>query len=381
MSPQDLPHFLILDVGHGNCTILIDDDGVIIIDAPKGITHLKVLDYYGRKHVKSLLVSHAHYDHVEGITVLLCEKRFHVEKVYVNKDPSKSEAEPPVRFWVRFEAALQDAEKRNLPKRLVTEVLPTRGSATPFVWPLTPEVSPNLSWGDVDVEVLLPAYRDEFFGKKGRDTEGRAQTSNTRSAVLRCCYKGSPRVLLAGDLDEVGLKHLVRDHPNPKADVLVFPHHGGRGQASDEAEFARLLCDAVEPKYVIFSMERGVYENPRREIVEGVHRSKAKPRIVCTQLSTHCHSDEQPAPADPGHLSHLPAKGRDKNACCGGTLRVDLVGDSGILEPSHEGHQRFVDRLPGSPLCRTGPAVHKGASPLRWVGSGKSLPLGGAAGS
>jgi competence protein ComEC len=190
------------------------------------------------------------------------------------------------------------------------------------------------------------------------------------AAVLRYWYKGHPKVLLAGDLDGVGLEHLLRDHPDPQADVLVFPHHGGHPEANDEGEFARLLSDAVQPKYVVFSMERSRYNNPLKAIVEGVRSSKAKPRIACTQLSTHCLSKEEPAPADPEHLSPLPAKGKGNHACCAGTMRVDLAGGAGLIAPAPDSHQQFVDRLPGSPLCRTGPEVVAVTNPVRDRGGG-----------
>ena len=44
---MDLPELIILDVGHGNCAILLDTKAVTVIDCPPAITLLDTLERLG----------------------------------------------------------------------------------------------------------------------------------------------------------------------------------------------------------------------------------------------------------------------------------------------------------------------------------------------
>ena len=108
------------------------------------------------------------------------------------------------------------------------------------------------------------------------------------SAVIRIWSGDVPRVLVAGDIDQVGLESLRANTPDIRADVLVFPHHGGRPGRSDPDAFTEALMKAVEAKLVVFSIGRGRYRTPRPEIVSAVLRASKEAHIACTQLSEHC---------------------------------------------------------------------------------------------
>ncbi len=58
------PSLTVLDVGHGNATVLIDTAGVVVIDAGKGGIILDFLKRLGIRQVDILLISHADDDHV-----------------------------------------------------------------------------------------------------------------------------------------------------------------------------------------------------------------------------------------------------------------------------------------------------------------------------
>ena len=50
-------------------------------------------------------------------------------------------------------------------------------------------------------------------------------TGNDASAILRLTYAGRS-ILFTGDVEEEGIRRLLSLEPDPKADILIAPHHG-----------------------------------------------------------------------------------------------------------------------------------------------------------
>ena len=184
------------------------------------------------------------------------------------------------------------------------------------------------------------------------DRDGNQIDTNTISAVVRVSRQGEPIALLTGDIDAVGFKHLEDTGQRLSAPLLVFPHHGGRAgrnaRSADNAQFAKVLCEAVEPKDVVFSTGRGRHTTPRPEVVGSVRECAVAVRIACTQLSEHCALDLPST--GPKHLLPLFAAGREDRHCCAGTIQLDLGGGSNSVVPA-EGHRAFVDVEAPKALC------------------------------
>jgi len=80
-----LPELLILDVGHGNCAILRDTQGVSVVDCGKdGSTLVSTLRHLRINEVHHVLISHADIDHIGGLPQLL--ETFPVHNIYMNPD-------------------------------------------------------------------------------------------------------------------------------------------------------------------------------------------------------------------------------------------------------------------------------------------------------
>ena len=60
-------------------------------------------------------------------------------------------------------------------------------------------------------------------GPGGTDLKGRRLTSNSMSVVARISYQSIPRLLLAGDIDAVGLENLLEVSPSPLSDGVGLP--------------------------------------------------------------------------------------------------------------------------------------------------------------
>lgn len=318
-----------LDVGHGNCAVAHDAAHAIIVDTPPTDTLLRTLAQRQIDRVDSVLISHADRDHVAGLPALLASRALAVEAVYLNPDPTKPLSRPQQRL---ITAALEDA---------------LDAGRTAVHLQLNTLFGSTLSAGEVRVEVLAPRWQQARGGVGGTTTGGRRTMSNTLSAVVRVGAEGGRHVLLAGDLDQIGLDDLRAADVELRAEVLVFPHHGGGTRGGDPAAFARSLCRAVQPQSVVFSIGRHPYEHPAPVIVAAVQEELPTVHIACTQLSRRC---ARTAPENLGsHFSPLPREGGLNGPSCAGSLELRLA--IGATVPTADEHRAYVaDHVP-TPMC------------------------------
>ena len=319
-----MTRLVILDVGHGNCAVMYDDAGCVVVDAGPGTALLEFLRERQIGIVEEMLISHADTDHLKGVQTLLDQSDITVRSVRLNSDAAQDSMQ-----WDAMLYSLNDRRRRGT---IDFEVQLIEGFQVPF------------SGGSV--EVLAPSAYLAGRGPGARDSDGRRITTNTVSAVVR--VRTSDRsVLFTGDIDETGLEHLLEAGHDLEADVLVFPHHGGN--VSDTAtpdrnrRFSERLLAVVDPSIVVFSYARTRYRNPRPEIVEAVNADPSR-KVMCTQMSQRCMSEP---PNEDRHLANIYADGRRSGQCCAGSI---LLTGADLL-PSVASHTDFVrTRAPGA-LC------------------------------
>jgi len=228
----------ILDVGHGNSAVLVDDGGVVVIDAGPNNTLLEFLLQENISHVQLVLISHADADHIRGLLALIASEFVSIGGIYLNSDAQKSSD-----LWEDLLYTLN----------LIHH--PTGGT---FRASLHVGMDNELRCGRVKIEVLAPSFYLAGLGPGATDREGNKLTSNTVSAVIRLSQNEERIALLPGDIDTVGLDYLLRDVPDPSAPIAVFPHHGGRpGRTGQPATFAQAFARAVHPSVMLFSIGRG----------------------------------------------------------------------------------------------------------------------------
>lgn len=323
-----LPKLLILDVGHGNCTILQDTEGVLMVDCPKGNIVPNTLAQLGITEINNLILSHSDADHIGGVMGLLENPRIKINTVYLNSDACKASD-----LWLGLCRALELAEGSN-----ETRVDQNLNSA-----------NRQISCGTVSVEILAPSRLLSLRGAGSTDIAGNTLSSNSMSVVIRLVHNSHPIVLITSDMDEVCYTNLTRRTipNNLQADILIFPHHGGHTNSPNEMDFARELCELVNPKLVVFSIGRGRYATPRQEIIQGVRLARLSPHILCTQLSENCSTRLGNSSS---HLVRLPSQGRDKKTFCGGSVIVDLDGVNTSYQPE-QSHRHFVRNEISQGLC------------------------------
>ena len=186
---MDSPELIILDVGHGNCAVLRDTNGVVVIDCAPGSTLLDTLDHLNIHEVAYVLISHADHDHIGGLVTLLASEDISVHKILLNPDPLKD-----TDIWMDLRYAVKDARKRS-------ETITALG--------ITTELTGEMSIGQVEVEILAPTPELAMSGVGGQDLLGRRLDCNSLSVVVGIVHDSHRVAILPGDIDQVGFDNLL----------------------------------------------------------------------------------------------------------------------------------------------------------------------------
>lgn len=315
----------VVDVGHGNSTVLSSNNQTAVIDAGRGAALMSFLLDRKIHEIDLVLISHADQDHIGGLMSLLTEG-FKIKQIMLNTDSLKNSA-----IWF---ALTDELQKYHLANKMHFSVGLTRSNQP-------------ISIGNATISIVAPSPLFAVRGP-GSNVNGKRLTSNSVSAAMRITYGSMPVALLAGDIDEVSLSEIESSSVDVSARMLVFPHHGGLPGSKGSDRFCVALMNLVKPSEVIFSIGREKYNTPRREVVAALKRASGTARILCTQLSLHC-AKALPSVA-PDHLSDFFALGREKKHCCAGTVVVHLP--SACLLPSTLSHDDFIRSNAPTALCR-----------------------------
>ena len=316
----------ILDVGHGNSTVVRDSDRVSIIDGGQKGTLIRFLEEQKIERIETVVVSHADADHFSGILLLLRNSNFDVGQVFLNPD-SRDTA-----LWRDFRTEMESLRQHGVEFKIELN-----------------SINPGtLSQGNTSLEILAPLQEDAINTIHGQSIEGAKLNPNRMSAVVRVWVDDTPKILLPGDIDYVMLESLIEKNTDLRADVLVFPHHGGKPMPATPRNFVHSFLNAVSPKLVVFSIGRGRYSTPRPEFVSAVLSYPEEIHIACTQLSERC---AQVLPGQHPYLYTATSQGASSNACCAGTIEV-LLEEQLRYVPRREDHLDFVDRFAPTALCR-----------------------------
>lgn len=319
---------ILLDVGHGNCAIVRSGDAIAVIDSPTGAVLLDTLRDMKIEVVDTAIISHSDKDHIAGILSILTSDKIRVRQVFVNPDSQKN-----TRIWRDFLVAAAVAERKG-----TCTVVPCLSTTSPG----------RIKVGAGNISVLCPTAALALAGVGGKAPSGRRLNANSLSGVLRIDTDDSAgSILLAADLDEVGLEEALEARTSLGADILVFPHHGGRPGNTAAGAFTTKLLGAVNPRAVVFSNGRARHDNPRPEVVEEVRTQKCY--IACTQLSERC----QRHPVDANdYLEPLRANGRNAGLSCAGSMTLELRPNGHRSARYTEQHQKFISDWVTSPMCK-----------------------------
>jgi competence protein ComEC len=161
----------------------------------------------GFQHLNIVALTHAHQDHLGGLTAIL--QNFRVDTLWIGREvqsPGLSKLEDLARARsVRIEHQTSDS---------------------------------TISWDGVEIDFLWPATT----------TSGATSAKNSDSLVLRLRYRNRS-ILLPGDAEKDAERSMLRQNSAEalQSDVLKIGHHGSKNSTMPE------FLDAVHPRLAIIS--------------------------------------------------------------------------------------------------------------------------------
>ena len=230
-------HFI--DVGQGDCSLVIWEDSAMLIDCGERENSDSVLKYLKKQGVEKLdyiIATHPHSDHIGGMGDII--SALDVDKVIAPK--VRSDLTPTSKSYERFIQSLRDkGQKLTAAKPGTTYTFETAGEKKP----------PSF-------EVLAPVSDYDDL--------------NNYSVVIRLDY-GSTSYLFTGDAESKAEKGILKSGADVDADVLKMGHHGSSTSSSDD------FLKAVSPDICIIQCGVGnSYGHPHKETIEKIEDMGAK---------------------------------------------------------------------------------------------------------
>lgn len=229
--PSDTPrvsvHFV--DVGQGDCSLIMHDGQTILIDSGEKGTEEIVIDYITNQGINSLdyvIATHPHSDHIGSLDDVI--NAFSVKNVIM---PRLSEINTPT--TAAYESLL------NAVKNSGARVIPATVGAT-------------YSIGQLEMTVLSPLEQSEDI--------------NNMSVVVNLTF-GETSFLFTGDAEAPAEKIMLNGEYARylNADVLKVGHHGSSSSSS------KRFLDKVTPDIAVISCGQGNdYGHPHKETVSAL---------------------------------------------------------------------------------------------------------------
>ncbi len=226
-----------LDVGQSDCTIIVCDDEVLVIDAGtvNQVHNIKEsLFSLEIEEIDYLLVTHQHDDHMAGASKL-------IEKYDVNN------------------IIMPRLSKINSVDTLTYQDL-INNISNRCVNPIEVSAGDSFMLGSATVQILSPQKQDDNL--------------NNMSIVLKVTY-GETSFLFQGDSEDDVEKQLLRSGYDLSANILKVGHHGSNTSSTNS------FLETVNPDYAIISCGYdNNYGHPNSFVIERLEGNNITPYIT-----------------------------------------------------------------------------------------------------
>ncbi len=226
-----------LDTGQGDCTLIICDDEVMMIDSST------VNQFYNiRKHlfalefdvIDYLLITHQHDDHLGSATKII--NRYSVSNIMMPKLSYDNNVDS-----LSYDNLINTISSHNINHKSVS-------------------CGDSFMLGSALVEILAPMKQDNNI--------------NNMSVMTKITY-GNTSFLFTGDSEKEIEKQLLRADIDVSADVLRVSHHGSKTSSIDN------FLSAVNPEYAIISCgDDNNYGHPSDETLKNFEEMGMLPYIT-----------------------------------------------------------------------------------------------------
>lgn len=219
-------HFI--DVGQGDCTLVLCGEKALLIDAGENGHETEVLNYLRSMKIDKLdyiVATHQHSDHIGGIPEVLEE--YEADNIIM---PRLTKAQTPTNStYTAFLKALQNTDAKII-------------SAKPGL---------KYTLGDAEFEILGPVTDD-------------CEDINSMSAVTKITY-GQNTFLVTGDAERDEELEIIENGSNLDCDVLKAGHHGSSTSSCKD------FLDAVTPEICVISCgANNDYGHPHEKAVNSI---------------------------------------------------------------------------------------------------------------
>lgn len=209
-AETDMINVHYIDVGQGDCTLIVCGDKTMLIDAGENGHEQQVINYLNSVGIKKLdyiVATHQHSDHIGGIPEVL--ENFVADNIIM---PRLTEAQTPTNStYTAFLKAIQNSQIKVIASKVGSEY----------------------ALGGAKFEILGPVTND-------------AEDINSMSVVVKVTY-GENTFLFTGDAETDEEKEVVETGAILDCDVLHAGHHGSYTSSSKD------FLNAVTPEICIIS--------------------------------------------------------------------------------------------------------------------------------
>ncbi len=226
-----------LDVGQSDCTIIICDDEVLLVDTGtlfqvhnirESLFSLEIseIDY--------LLITHQHDDHMSGATKIIEE--YNVKNIIMPKLSDINSVDS-----LTYQDLIKTISANN-------------------VNPMTAAAGDSFKIGSANVDILAPIKQDDNL--------------NNMSIVFKITYFDTS-FLFQGDAEADVEKQIIFSGANILADVIKIGHHGSNTSTSES------YLQAVNPKYAVISAGiDNIYGHPSTPVVSRLLTNNIEPLLT-----------------------------------------------------------------------------------------------------
>lgn len=215
-----------VDVGQGDCSLIVCDGKTMLIDAGENGYETKVLDYLRKQNIDRLdyiIASHQHSDHIGGLPEVLDE--IGADNIIM---PRLTKEQTPTNSTYK---AFLNSVKNSGAKVIASEV------------------GEKYTLGSAEFEILGPVTND-------------AEDLNNMSVMVKLTY-GEKTFLFTGDAEKEEEREILATGADLDCDVLKVGHHGSGTSSSTD------FLKAVTPEICVIQVGAGNdYGHPHENIVE-----------------------------------------------------------------------------------------------------------------